>query len=484
MYVFRYSYFILIFLLSFVLCSCSVLHEELRACENTGNQSFTCDRDLDFASCVEHYRTILQECRIDLERDTLGVFADVLGFGGDILGIGNVIDDFLGIVDDAVDANFSELLSVVVSSVDDSVTETYDADFIVKYNAPFELIPDPVACADQPKRGIAFVHGYSDSPYSFKSMAEYFQSICFTVRVILLPGHGTIVGDLAEVSYQGWVDATSFVLSTFLEDSSFEEIYIGGFSIGVATLVVALDQLETVDLIDLTDRINGFFMFSPAFSILDQSSRFAGVVSNVIKYLPFKDEVEYFRYQNDSFVSIAELDKIFAVTRDIITSKDITIPVFMYFSREDATINQEITLDFFENNMISTNSIAHVLYSSEVNPLPELIPSRISYLDIFNRPHSIIENAIILSASHISHLVYPGDPFYGASPLYSQCSHYSSDDDAESLAICLSNDNVRHFGERIGDVLDNTNFNGFRRLSYNPFYEEMLDLIDSFLDSL
>lgn len=58
-------------------------------------------------------------------------------------------------------------------------------------NTPFELIPEkPNGDA------VLLVHGLGDSPYSFMDVAQHLAAQGYLVRAILLPGHGSKVGDL------------------------------------------------------------------------------------------------------------------------------------------------------------------------------------------------------------------------------------------------------------------------------------------------
>ena len=50
--------------------------------------------------------------------------------------------------------------------------------------------------------GVVLVHGYTGSPSSMRPWAEYLNQQGYTVRVPLLPGHGTKPEDLSEIKWQ------------------------------------------------------------------------------------------------------------------------------------------------------------------------------------------------------------------------------------------------------------------------------------------
>ena len=64
--------------------------------------------------------------------------------------------------------------------------------------------------------GVVLVHGYTGTPSSMRPWAEYLNQQGYTVRVPLLPGHGTKPEDLSEIKWQQWpekVDRTTYILN-------------------------------------------------------------------------------------------------------------------------------------------------------------------------------------------------------------------------------------------------------------------------------
>jgi esterase/lipase len=55
------------------------------------------------------------------------------------------------------------------------------------------------------------------------------------VDILLLPGHGTIPGDLLSVHYQDWIRASEFGISQLSKNA--REIYLGGHSLGGAIAI-------------------------------------------------------------------------------------------------------------------------------------------------------------------------------------------------------------------------------------------------------
>src|SRR5262249_26865700 len=97
--------------------------------------------------------------------------------------------------------------------------------------SPFELMP---TCSDEAAtplpRGVLLIHGLTDSPFLVRDIAESLRRQCLLVRAILLPGHGTVPGDLLEVRYEDWVEAARYGLESFRGQVT--DLYLGGFSTG------------------------------------------------------------------------------------------------------------------------------------------------------------------------------------------------------------------------------------------------------------
>ena len=58
--------------------------------------------------------------------------------------------------------------------------------------------------------GVLLVHGFTGSPASMRPWGEFLNSKGYTVRVPLLPGHGTQPEDLNKVKWQEWPAKVEF----------------------------------------------------------------------------------------------------------------------------------------------------------------------------------------------------------------------------------------------------------------------------------
>jgi carboxylesterase len=85
------------------------------------------------------------------------------------------------------------------------------------------------------KIGIILVHGFTGSPASMRPWGEFLNSKGYTVRVPLLPGHGTKVEDLNRVKWQEWPAKVIFEIEQ--ASQTCDRIILIGLSMGGGTIL-------------------------------------------------------------------------------------------------------------------------------------------------------------------------------------------------------------------------------------------------------
>ncbi|MEZ8311392.1 alpha/beta hydrolase [Vibrio splendidus] len=121
----------------------------------------------------------------------------------------------------------------------------------LSYNTPFEILPNQ---ANSVKKGIIFVHGLGDSPWSFVDVAKEFADDGYLVRSVLLPGHGSRPADLVPISISDWENTVKNQVEIMQKEGL--EVSLSGFSTG-ANLVT--------DYANSDPSIEALYLFSPAF---------------------------------------------------------------------------------------------------------------------------------------------------------------------------------------------------------------------------
>lgn len=334
---------------------------------------------------------------------------------------------------------------------------------ILKANMPFELRPDvetfPLGEDGKYRRGVLLIHGLSDSPYLLRPLARHLQKQGFLVRTILLPGHGTVPGDLLNIRYEEWIRAVQYGIRGMKREVG--ELYLGGFSTGAA-----LSVLESMK----DKEIKGLILISPALAVKNSNVALAGILRGVRDWVgDIQDDVDYAKYETFAvnaayqiYLLIREIDAL------IEEGRRIEAPVFAALSLEDITIDPERDLFVLEKYAPSPRNIL-VVYGKKWQKVGGLSGGNIYYEDSF------IAEKRVLDFSHVALPVPCDDRHYGDRGGYKSCLHYRNDQ--EKRRSCLTDDSVWR-----GEISGN-NLQAFtvRRLTCNPKYDGMIEKLDKFL---
>lgn len=118
--------------------------------------------------------------------------------------------------------------------------------------------------AERPRAVALLIHGLSDSPYSLRSLALSLQRAGVTVYGLRLPGHGTLPGELDDVSWQDWLAAVQ-VATRHIEIAHGDlPFWIVGYSMGAA-----LGVRHTLGTLLRGEGVTpeGLFLISPALGV-------------------------------------------------------------------------------------------------------------------------------------------------------------------------------------------------------------------------
>jgi len=87
-------------------------------------------------------------------------------------------------------------------------------------------------------RGILLIHGFCGSASQMRFLAEGLHAAGYTVRVPLLPGHGTSVREMHESTFRDWLDHVRYAYSDLREECAC--VSVAGHSMGgVLALLLA-----------------------------------------------------------------------------------------------------------------------------------------------------------------------------------------------------------------------------------------------------
>ena len=339
-------------------------------------------------------------------------------------------------------------------------------EMVLNANLPFELVPDvnlfPPGNDGKYRRGVLLVHGLSDSPYMLQPLARHLRNRGFLVRTILLPGHGTVPGDLLNVRWQEWRRAVQYGIDGM--KGEVEELYLGGFSTGAALGVLSVLSGED---------IKGLILISPALAVKDRRAALTGVLRGIKDWVgEVRDDVDYAKYET---FAVNAAYQIYLLTGEIDrlldAGKRIEIPVFAVLSAEDVTIDAGRAREVFRRYTSSEHNVV-IMYARDPQPAICAGSGNI-YCE-----GSYLPELRIRDFSHVALPMPCDDPHYGLRGGYKSCLHYGADQGKRG--ICRNEDTVWQ-----GEISDD-NLQAFtlRRLTCNPKFPGMRERLDQFLSSV
>ena len=147
----------------------------------------------------------------------------------------------------------------------------YPAHFTQDFNRSYMLEP-----SGTPVGAVVLLHGLTDSPYSQRHIARFYQDHGFVAIVIRLPGHGTVPAGLVDAEWEDWTAATRLaVREARRRVGPSAPLHLVGFSNGGALAVkYALDAIADPQL----TRADRIVLISPMIGIT-RFARFAGLAS-------------------------------------------------------------------------------------------------------------------------------------------------------------------------------------------------------------
>jgi len=345
------------------------------------------------------------------------------------------------------------------------INET-NRDVVLDANRPFEMKPDkkkyPLDKSGRHARGILLIHGLSDSPYFMRAVSRHFQARGFLVRSILLPGHGTVPGDLLHVTYKEWIKATDYGVHQMA--SCVEHLYMGGFSTGGALCV--REALKN-------PKIRGLVLFSPAFGIKSPWAFMGAYIKVFTHWLGGeRDDRDYAKYESFAVNGAAQLYQLIRENDAAFASgKRLRLPVFSVMSSDDISVDTEKGLKLLSAHVLSDSS-RFLVYCKSEKKKQAGGDIRVVY------KNSFFPEEHIAGFSHIALLIPPEDPHYGRQGGYKSCLHYQTD---RTRRMACEHDSNVWMGEITGDNLKKYTL---RRLTYNPRYHDMLYALDHFLEGV
>ena len=189
--------------------------------------------------------------------------------------------------------------------------------------------------------GVLLVHGFTGAPPSMRPWGEFLHSKGYSVRVPLLPGHGSKPEDLNEVKWQEWPAKVIHELNEL--QKTCDTIFLIGLSMGGGTVlnVATTHNAAIKGLILVNPWIHLKGVTVEVSFLVSRLRKMRASVGNDIK----RPGVTEWGYDATPMRGVHQALKMLRITRKNLGA--VTVPVQLFHSVEDHTLpvsNTEIIL--------------------------------------------------------------------------------------------------------------------------------------------
>ncbi len=375
------------------------------------------------------------------------------------------------------------------------------------WNRSFELP------ANTPAGGVLLLHGMSDSPYSFRALAEALHQRGYWVIGLRLPGHGTIPSGLKHVTWKDMAAAVRLSMEHLASKVRQSPIHIMGYSTGAPlALDYSLNLLEGANIPAPTSLVlvSPAIAITPAAVLAKWNIRLSALPGlEKLAWTQVLPEFDPFKY--NSFTSNAGT-QVHLLTRDVAQRVEALSaagpienfpPTLVFLSTVDATVSTDAVVDNLLEHLapgrhelilfdINRNKVNSTVLVSDPGPLTtrlmenDSLPFALTLIANENsestavvsrrKPPLSTKTATealnvawprgVISLSHVALPIPPDDPLYGQ-----RTSPYADP------TLQLGQIDVQ--GER---GLLKFPADWLLRLRYNPFYDFLESRVIQWLD--
>ena len=187
--------------------------------------------------------------------------------------------------------------------------------------------------ADGGPVGVVLSHGFTGTPQSLRPWAQHLAAAGLTVRLPLLPGHGTRWQDANNTGWQDWYAAVERAYDEVAARCT--TVFAGGLSMG-GTLVTRLAE-------EKGEKIAGLVLVNPAYGTKRIDAKLAPAIAWAVKSRPAigsdikKPGVTELAYDRTPVPAIVSLMKFWKVV--LADLPKVSAPILTYRSAEDHVVD-------------------------------------------------------------------------------------------------------------------------------------------------
>lgn len=202
------------------------------------------------------------------------------------------------------------------------------------------------------KTGVLLIHGFTGTPSEVRFLGEFLRDKGYTVKGILLKGHGTTLEDMKKCSYRDWTRGAVEGYKSLKQEC--DEVFAVGLSMGgLLSLYLARNyDIRGAAILSAPIRIQGT---SAAVSYLERNFK------TYILRNPEKKDINTIGYDKSPIVGVHNLFKLIRYAKANL--KFIEKPVLIMQSYRDRTVSP-ISANIIYNNIGSKDKSIIYLHKS------------------------------------------------------------------------------------------------------------------------
>lgn len=324
-----------------------------------------------------------------------------------------------------------------------------------------KLAPREIQGSEKPQTAIILVHGLLDSPYYIDDLISHYAESSCLVRSLLLPGHGTVPGDLLNIKYTDWHECLEFCLNTLPD--SIEHVCAIGFSTGAS--------LALLHALQANSKIDSLVLLAPAAAIQNPLVALSGWTAwlgswwSRWQWLRIVKDNDPGKYQSLPYNAIYQ---VYLLTKQLqlrLQTTELRQPLLLIQSADDQVVSVKAALDVFQR---SQHPLSQCLYYSGEESSP-LTDPRVTRID------SAFPEQNIMNFSHVCLPVSPQHPQYGVASPNQDYLHY------QTIKMPVPKNKPHRLGA--SKPQDMARYR-LQRLTFNPDFANMISVMDEFISAV
>jgi esterase/lipase len=209
--------------------------------------------------------------------------------------------------------------------------------------------------------GVVLLHGYMAAPLEVKNLATYLGRKGYWVYVPRLKGHGTSPEDLAQVTYQDWVNSVDEGYAIIANIC--RRVVAGGFSTGAALaldLSARVKQVAGVFAVSTPLRLQYFSShFAPAMDMWNRLMEKVRLEEAKKEFVENNPENPHINYLRNPVAGVRELERLMDVVEPELSG--INVPALVVQSAEDPVVDPRGSERIFK--LIGSQDKQYVLFN-------------------------------------------------------------------------------------------------------------------------